>query len=42
LVAKDFTVKLFQDRGLSFVGSFLVPLFPAVTECMVFRKDQAR
>jgi hypothetical protein len=40
LVAKDFTVKLFQDRGLSFVGSFLVPLFPAVTECMVFRKDQ--
>jgi hypothetical protein len=38
LVAKDFTVKLFADRGLSLVGSFQVPLFPAITECMVFRK----
>jgi len=39
LVARDFTVRLFQDRGLALVGSFEVPLFPAVTECMVFRKS---
>jgi len=38
LVARDFTVKLFADRGISLVGSFQVPLFPAITECMVFRK----
>jgi hypothetical protein len=38
MVAKDFTVKLFADRGISFVGSFQIPIFPAITECMVFRK----
>ena len=42
LVARDFTVKLFQDRGFSLVGSFKVPLFPAVTECMAFRKVAAQ
>jgi hypothetical protein len=41
LVGRDFTVKLFQDRGLDLAGSFKVPLFPAVTECMVFRKVSA-
>jgi hypothetical protein len=38
LVDRDFTVELFADRGISLVGSFQVPLFPAITECMVFRK----
>jgi hypothetical protein len=38
LVARDFTVKLFADQGVSLVGSFAVPLYPAITECMVFRK----
>jgi hypothetical protein len=38
MVAKNFAVNIFADRGVSFVGSFQVPLFPAITECMVFRK----
>jgi hypothetical protein len=38
MVAKNFAVKLFADHGISFVGSFYVPIFPAITECMVFRK----
>jgi SAM-dependent methyltransferase len=37
-ISKDFVRKFFADRGISFVGSFQVPLFPAVTECLVFRK----
>jgi hypothetical protein len=38
MVAKSYAVDLFAQRGISFVGSFQVPLFPAITECMVFRK----
>jgi hypothetical protein len=26
---RDFAVKFFADRGISLLGSFLVPLFPA-------------
>jgi hypothetical protein len=38
LITKDFTLKFFTDRGIDFVDSFPVPLYPAITECMVFRK----
>jgi hypothetical protein len=38
MVSKEFAVKVFREKGISFIGSFEVPLFPAVTECMVFRK----
>jgi hypothetical protein len=41
MVSRDFAVNLFREKGFSFVGSFIVPLFPAVTECMVFRKTPA-
>lgn len=37
-VPKLFTVNAFQKRGVSFVGSFVVPMKPGKTECMVFRK----
>jgi hypothetical protein len=37
-LTKDFTLKFFADRGIDFVDSFPVPLYPAITECMVFRK----
>ncbi len=38
LVARDYAVGMFAQRGVRLVGSFRVSLFPAVTECMVFRK----
>lgn len=38
LLGKEFTLKFFGDRGIEFVESFSVPLYPAITECMVFRK----
>jgi hypothetical protein len=38
LVPRDFTIKFFADRGISLVGSFQIPLWPAITECMVFHK----
>ena len=38
MIARDYTVGAFAERGVALVGSFQVPLFPAVTECMVFRK----
>jgi hypothetical protein len=38
LFSRDFAVKFFADRGISLLGGFLVPLFPGVTECLIFRK----
>jgi Family of unknown function (DUF5677) len=38
LFSRDFAVKFFADCGISLLGSFLVPLFPGVTECLIFRK----
>ena len=38
MIGRDFTIATFNERGISLVGSFLVPSFPAITECMVFRK----
>jgi len=42
LLTKEFTLKLFADRGIDFVDSFPVPLYPAITECMVFRKKPSQ
>jgi hypothetical protein len=38
MTARDYAVNMFAESGISLVGSFHVPLFPGVTECMVFRK----
>jgi SAM-dependent methyltransferase len=38
MVARDYALNTFTTRGFSLVGSFQVPNFPAVTECIVFRK----
>jgi hypothetical protein len=38
MVARDYVVGMFAQKGVHLVDSFQVPLFPAVTECMVFRK----
>jgi len=42
MVARDYTVGMFAERGIFLVSSFQVPLFPAITECMVFRKTPTR
>ncbi len=39
MIARNYTVGIFAQRGISLTGSFQVPLFPAITECMVFRKS---
>lgn len=38
LIGRSYTVDLFAGLGASLIGSFLVPIYPAFTECMVFRK----
>lgn len=38
ITPRDYVVGFFAARGIVRVASFQVPLFPAVTECMVFRK----
>jgi hypothetical protein len=38
MVAQNYVVSLLAEQGLSLIGSFPVPLFPAITECMVFRR----
>jgi hypothetical protein len=39
LMPRNYAVDLFSSRGIHFTGSFLIPLWPGVTECMVFRKS---
>jgi SAM-dependent methyltransferase len=39
IIPRDYSIRLFANRGLSFIGSFKVPLHPSVTECFVFRRD---
>jgi hypothetical protein len=41
LMPKQYTIDFFSKRGCSFVGSFLVPMEPGKTECMVFTKNPA-
>jgi hypothetical protein len=38
LVSRDFAIKLLSDYSISLVGNFFVPLYPGVTECLIFRK----
>jgi hypothetical protein len=40
LVSREFATKFFADYAISLAGSFLVPLYPGVTECLLFRKNQ--
>jgi len=42
LTPRDYTVGIFADKGILLAGSFQVPLFPAITECMAFRKASSR
>lgn len=39
---KAYMIRFLQNRGVSLVGSFEVPLFPAITECFVFRRNGGR
>lgn len=39
LMPKQFTIDFFASRNVDFVGSFLVPMLPGETECMVFKKE---
>ncbi len=41
LMPRQFTVDFFSERGLILVGSFLVPMEPGSTECMVFTRPRA-
>jgi phospholipid N-methyltransferase len=38
MCACQYTLDTFAQLGISFMGSFQVPLYPAITECFVFRK----
>ncbi len=38
MCAIQYVVDMFAGLGITHVGGFLVPLHPAVTECLVFRK----
>lgn len=41
LVPRQFTIDFLARRGLTFTGSFLVPMVPGRTECMIFRLDKS-
>lgn len=40
LISRDYASGVMSESGVDLVGSFLVPLHPAVTECLVFRKRE--
>jgi hypothetical protein len=39
LMPKQFTIDFFDKRNCIFIGSFIVPMKPGKTECMVFAKQ---
>jgi len=41
IIPKQFVIDFFQGRGFRFVASFIVPMKPGKTECMVFRKGSS-
>lgn len=41
-MSKQYAIHFLSRRGLVFAGSFLVPLWPGLTECMVFFKGAAK
>lgn len=40
IIPKKFVVDFFAGNGFAFIGSFLVPMKPGKTECMVFQKGK--
>ncbi len=40
MISRGYLVNYFAGHGLVLAGSFHIPLFPAVTECMLFRKKE--
>ncbi|HVN94242.1 MAG TPA: methyltransferase domain-containing protein [Terracidiphilus sp.] len=34
----EYVVNMFESLGVTAIGNFLVPLYPGVTQCLVFRK----
>lgn len=42
MIARNYVIGMFAERGLTLEGSFKIPLFPGVTECMAFRKTKAQ
>jgi SAM-dependent methyltransferase len=38
MYAIQYVIDMFEGLGITAVGSFLVPLYPGVTECLVFRR----
>jgi hypothetical protein len=41
IMPKSFVIKFFEKHGISFISSFLIPMKPGKTECMVFRKKSS-
>ena len=39
MIPKQFAIKFLESHGCSFVGSFLIPMKPGITQYMVFRKQ---
>jgi hypothetical protein len=42
VMPSEYTVHVLRGRGLSLVGRFEVPLYPAFTDCFVFKKECER
>jgi hypothetical protein len=41
MMAKQYAIDFFGKRGFSFEGSFIIPMEPGKTECMVFTKQHS-
>jgi Methyltransferase domain len=41
IIPKTFVINFFEGHGFNFLASFLVPMKPGQTECMVFRKKSS-
>jgi hypothetical protein len=39
IIPRNFVINFFEGYGVKFISSFLVPMKPGKTECMVFRKQ---
>jgi ubiquinone/menaquinone biosynthesis C-methylase UbiE len=39
MVGKDFAINYFSNKGLSFIGSFIAPMKPGITQYFVFKKS---
>jgi hypothetical protein len=41
IIPKSFVIRFFESHGFRFAASFLIPMKPGRTECMVFQKHHA-